>query len=83
MRTRASARITTILTYILATLVIFQGVMMLLPATAVRTARELILKDRRRRKHEVELAQVFPDVWVRHIRKTEEKTHMVGYRTLD
>jgi hypothetical protein len=62
VRTRISARITTILTYVFVILVIFQGMMMLLPFTAFRTAREVILKDRRRRNHEVQLAQVFPDV---------------------
>jgi hypothetical protein len=55
---------------------------MLLPVTAVRTAREVILKDRRRRKHEAELAQVFPDVWAAHIRKAEGKKPMVAYRIL-
>jgi hypothetical protein len=80
VRTRASARITTIRIYVLATLVVFQGMLMLLPVTAVTSAQEVILKDRRRRKHEVELAQVFPDVWVQHISRTEEKNPVVVNR---
>lgn len=72
MRTRASVRITTILTYILAALLIFQGMMMLFPITAFRIARDVISKDRRHRKFQVELAQVFPDVWVQHIIKAKE-----------
>ena len=84
MRTRASASITTILTYILATLVIFQGLMMLFPITAVRIARDVISKDRERCKRETELARVFPDVWVQHIIKTEEeKRPMAVYRIPD
>ena len=71
MQTRASTHITTILIYVLAILVIVQGVIVLCPLTAVRIARDEILKDRRRRKREVELAQVSSDVWVRHIIKTE------------
>jgi hypothetical protein len=71
MRTRVSARATTILTYTLATLVIFQGMMMLFPITAVRIARDMILHDRRRRKREAELAQIFPDVWVQHMIRAE------------
>ncbi len=71
MRTQASARATTILTYTLASLVIFQGMMMLFPITAVRIARDMILQDRRRRKREAELAQIFPDVWVQHIIRAE------------
>jgi hypothetical protein len=67
VRTRPPACITTILTYILATLVVFQGVMMLFPITAVRIAQDLLSNDRRRRKREAELVQVFPDVWVQHI----------------
>ena len=73
MQTRASVRITTILTYTLATLVIVQGIMTPLPITAIRIARAVIAKDRRHRERQVELAQVLPDVWVRHIIRTEEK----------
>jgi hypothetical protein len=84
VRIRPPACITTILTYILATLVIFQGVMMLFPVTAVRIAQDLISQDRRRRKHEAELAQVFPDVWVQHIvNMEEESTPITVYRRLD
>jgi hypothetical protein len=84
VRIRTSACITTILTYILATLVVFQGVMMLFPITAVRIAQDLISKDRRRRKREAELAQVFPDVWVQHIINIEGDNRPTAvYRTLD
>jgi hypothetical protein len=84
VRTRASASITTILTYILATLVVFQGVMMLFPITAVRIARDLISQDRRRCKREAELVQVFPDVWVQHIVNMEEGNKpKYAYRALD
>jgi uncharacterized membrane protein HdeD (DUF308 family) len=55
VRTKTPARSSTIFTYTLAILVIFQGVIMLLPIIAVRTAQEVILQDRRRRKHEAEL----------------------------
>ena len=58
MRTKTPARSSTIFAYTLAILVIFQGVIMLLPVIAVRTAQEVLLQDRRRRKHEAELAQV-------------------------
>ena len=84
MRIRLQACITTILTYILAALVVFQGVMMLFPITAVRIAQDLVSKDRRRRKREAELAQVFPDVWVRHIINMEGGSKpIVVHRTLD
>jgi hypothetical protein len=66
---------TTILTYILAILVIFQGIIMFFPITAVGISRDIISKDRRCRKREVELAGVFPDVWVQHIIRTEEEAH--------
>jgi hypothetical protein len=71
--TLAPARIRTILAYALATLVIFQGIVMLFPVTAVAIARDVIAKARRRRERESELAQVLPDVWVRHILKEEEE----------
>ena len=84
MRTRPPACITTILTYILATLVVFQGVMMLFPITAVRIAQDLLSNDRRRRKREAELVQVFPDVWVQHIINMEGGNKPIAlYRTLD
>jgi hypothetical protein len=83
VRARTSARITTILTYILATLVIFQGMIMLFPITAVKIARDVISKDRRCRQREVELAQIFPDAWVQHIIRTEEeKKPIVVHRIL-
>jgi hypothetical protein len=83
VRTRASTRIATIPSYILATLVIFQGVIMLFPITAVTIARNVISKDRRRREREVELAKVFPDVWVQHIIKNEEEEQpILVHRTL-
>ena len=84
MRIRSTACITTVLTYILAILVIFQGVMMLVPITAVRIAQDLISKDRRRRRREAELVQVFPDVWVQHIINMEgENKPIAVYRILD
>ena len=84
MRIRLQACITTILTYILATLVVFQGVMMLFPITAVRIAQDLILKDRRRCQREAELMQVFPDVWVQHIINMEGGTKPIAvYKTMD
>jgi hypothetical protein len=84
VRIRPLASITTILTYSLATLVVFQGVMMLFPITAVRIAQDLVLKDRRRRKREAELLQVFPDVWVRHIIDLEGGNKPIAVcRTLD
>ena len=83
MRARTSARITTILTYILATLVICQGMIMLFPITAFKIAQDVISKDRRCRQREVELAQIFPDVWVRHVIRTEEeKKSLVAHRIL-
>lgn len=84
MRIRPPICITTILTYILATLVVFQGVIVLFPITAVRIAQDLISNDRRRRKREAELVQVFPDVWVQHIINMEEGNKPIAvYRTLD
>ena len=84
MRIRPPANITTIFTYALATLVVFQGVMMLFPITAVRIAQDLVSKDRRRRKREAELMQVFPDVWVQHIINMEGGTKPTAvYRTMD
>jgi hypothetical protein len=80
VRTRTSAGITTILTYVLAALVIFQGIMMVFPITAVRIARDLIARDHRRRKCAVELAQVFPDIWVQHIIKIEENKNPIVAR---
>ncbi len=80
MQTRASANITTILTYILAALVIFQGMMMLYPIAAIRMARDVIVKDHRRRKREVELAQIFPDIWVQHILKIDENKNRTVVR---
>ena len=83
MRIRPPANITTIFTYALATLVVFQGVMMLFPITAVRIAQDLVSKDRRRRKREAELMQVFPDVWVQHIVSIEGGSNRKAvYRTL-
>ena len=84
MRIRPTACITPILTYVLAALVVFQGVMMFFPITAVRIAQDLISQDRRRRKSEAELAQVFADVWVRHIVNMEAANKPITvYRTLD
>ena len=84
MRIQPPAGSATIFTYILAALVVFQGVMMLFPITAVRIAQELISKDRRRCQREVELVQVFPDVWVRHIINMEAGNKPITvYRTLD
>jgi hypothetical protein len=80
VQTRASANITTILTYILAALVIFQGMMMLYPIAAIRMARDVIVKDHRRRKREVELAQIFPDIWVQHILKIDENKNRTVVR---
>jgi hypothetical protein len=84
VRSRPSACITTILTYVIATLVVFQGVMMLFPITAVGIAQDLISKDRRRRKREAALMQVFPDVWVQHIINLEGRhSPSAVYRALD
>ena len=81
VRTRASMRITTILVYILAILIILQGMMMFFPITAIRIALEIVWQDHQRRKRQVEWAQDFPDVWVQHIIEVEEKPTVV-WRTI-
>ncbi len=84
MRFRPLPCITTILTYILATLVVFQGAMMFFPITAVRIAQDLISQDRRRCEREAELVQVLPDVWVQHIFYMEGRNKPIAvYSTLD
>jgi hypothetical protein len=50
---------------------------MLFPITSVRIARDVISENRWRRKREVELARIFPDVWVQHIIKVEESTEPI------
>jgi predicted ABC-type exoprotein transport system permease subunit len=82
VRTRPSESIATILIYTLAILLVFQGIIMLFPITSVTIARDVISKDRRRRKREIELAQVFPDVWVQHITRTEGKMRSMARREL-
>jgi len=78
VRIRPPACITSILTYALATLLVFQGVMMLFPITAVRIAQGIISQDRRRCEREAELVQVFPDVWVQHIVNVEGRSRPIA-----
>jgi hypothetical protein len=81
VQTESSACIAVVFTYALATLVVLQGIIMLFPVTSVSIARHLIYEDRRRRKREVELAQIFPEVWVQHIVRLEDGIEsMVAHR---
>jgi hypothetical protein len=77
VRTRVSSCIETIIIYIIAALVIFQGMIMFFPTTAVKIALGVVSSNHQRRKRQAELAQAFPAVWVQHIIKAEEKPAVV------
>lgn len=51
--------------------------LLLSPIKSINIAVEFVRRERQWRKREAELAQVFPDVWVQHIGRVEERPLVV------